>query len=92
VTGLIKPSQGAISVLGLTRSNQSILSQVGYCNQFDSFPRAEWYDFIYCRCVFTGLQADQAKKLTTKPRARRMAASGATQSRGLQKGCASAFA
>src|SRR5260221_240927 len=49
LTGLIKPSQGAISVLGLTPQQPiEFFRQVGYCTQFDSFPPGtNGYDFIY---------------------------------------------
>ncbi len=39
LTGLIRPSQGAIYVLGLTPQQPiEFFRQVGYCTQFDSFP------------------------------------------------------
>jgi ABC-2 type transport system ATP-binding protein len=40
MTGLIKPSQGRISVLGIsTNEPEKLFRKVGYCSQFDSFPR-----------------------------------------------------
>ena len=40
MTGLLKPTQGRISVLGTTTNESEILFQkLGYCSQFDSFPR-----------------------------------------------------
>src|SRR5436189_3653034 len=40
MTGLLKPSGGQISVLGLSPSDSEVVFQkVGYCSQFDSFPR-----------------------------------------------------
>src|ERR1035441_7172389 len=40
MTGLVQPSSGHISVLGLTPGNAAeFFSKVGYCAQFDSFPR-----------------------------------------------------
>ena len=49
LTGLIRPSQGAIYVLGLTPQQPiEFFRQVGYCTQFDSFPPGtNGYDFIY---------------------------------------------
>jgi ABC-2 type transport system ATP-binding protein len=40
MTGLVQPSSGSISVLGLTFADAtSFFRTVGYCTQFDSFPR-----------------------------------------------------
>lgn len=40
MTGLIKPTQGRVSVLGLTPDKpEEFFRQIGYCTQFDSFPK-----------------------------------------------------
>jgi ABC-2 type transport system ATP-binding protein len=40
MTGLLKPTRGRISVLGTNPDNpQELFRKVGYCAQFDSFPR-----------------------------------------------------
>jgi ABC-2 type transport system ATP-binding protein len=40
MTGLLRPSSGRISVLGLSPSeSEEIFQKLGYCSQFDSFPR-----------------------------------------------------
>jgi ABC-2 type transport system ATP-binding protein len=40
MTGLLKPTRGRISVLGTSPGNpQELFRKVGYCAQFDSFPR-----------------------------------------------------
>src|SRR5688572_33484536 len=40
MTGLLKPSTGTISVLGISPNEpESLFQKVGYCSQFDSFPR-----------------------------------------------------
>src|SRR5258705_4924625 len=66
LTGLIKPSQGAIYVLGLTPQQPiEFFPQVGYCTQFDSFPPGtNGYDFIYWPLRLHGFERDQAAKLT----------------------------
>ncbi|HUJ21075.1 MAG TPA: ABC transporter ATP-binding protein [Bryobacteraceae bacterium] len=49
MTGLLRPSQGHIRVLGVTPDEPERLFQfVGYCTQFDSFPRSmTGYQFVY---------------------------------------------
>jgi ABC-2 type transport system ATP-binding protein len=40
MTGLIQPTRGRISILGVTPGNpEELFRYVGYCTQFDSFPR-----------------------------------------------------
>ncbi|MFN6201477.1 MAG: ABC transporter ATP-binding protein [Acidobacteriota bacterium] len=48
MTGLIQPTRGRISILGLTPTEPERLFQVvGYCGQFDSFPRGvTGYEFV----------------------------------------------
>jgi ABC-2 type transport system ATP-binding protein len=66
LTGLIKPSQGSIHVLGLTtRHPVEFFRQVGYCTQFDSFPPSTTgYDFIFWPLRLHGFGKEQAAKLT----------------------------
>jgi ABC-2 type transport system ATP-binding protein len=41
MTGLIKPTRGSIRMLGLSPDHPEIFfRRIGYCSQFDSFPRA----------------------------------------------------
>lgn len=49
MTGLLKPSRGTISVLGVSPDNpEELFRHVGYCTQFDSFPRGfTGYQFVY---------------------------------------------
>ncbi|MEM9290827.1 MAG: ABC transporter ATP-binding protein [Acidobacteriota bacterium] len=49
LTGLLVPTRGRISVLGLSpRDPERLFSQLGYCSQFDAFPRGmTGYDFVY---------------------------------------------
>src|SRR5579864_6348050 len=48
VTGLVRPTQGRISVLGLTPDEpEEFFRHVGYCTQFDSFPKGvTGFEFI----------------------------------------------
>src|SRR6266403_563758 len=68
MTGLIRPSQGAIYVLGLTPQQPiEFFRQVGFCTQFDSFPPGtNGYDFIYWPLRLHGFGGDQAAKLTNE--------------------------
>ncbi|HEY1338537.1 MAG TPA: ABC transporter ATP-binding protein [Bryobacteraceae bacterium] len=49
MTGLIRPSKGSISVLGIAPDHPEKLCRViGYCAQFDAFPKGlSGYQFIY---------------------------------------------
>ena len=49
VTGLIQPTEGDISVLGLTAKDpEKFFTKVGYCTQFDSCPKGfTGYQFVY---------------------------------------------
>ena len=40
MTGLLRPTRGTISVLGMSPHDpEKLFRKVGYCSQFDSFPR-----------------------------------------------------
>src|SRR5690349_15846061 len=40
LTGLLKPTRGKIRVLGMSPDEpEALFQKVGYCSQFDSFPR-----------------------------------------------------
>jgi len=49
LTGLIRPTQGEITVLGIPPGRpEQLCNVVGYCTQFDSFPKGlTGYQFIY---------------------------------------------
>src|SRR6266436_5697794 len=68
LTGLIRPTQGAIHVLALTPQQPiKFFRQVGYCTQFDSFPPGKnGYDFIYSPLRLHGFSHGQAAKLTNE--------------------------
>jgi ABC-2 type transport system ATP-binding protein len=66
MTGLIQPTRGRLSVLGMTPDNpQEMFRRVGYCGQFDSFPRgATGYDFIYSFLLVHGYPKKEAEAKT----------------------------
>ena len=68
LTGLIKPTRGAIDVFGLTtRQPMELFRQVGYCTQFDSFPPGSTaYDFIFWPLRLHGFGREQAARLTAE--------------------------
>jgi len=49
MTGLLQPTQGSIRVLGIPPTRpEELFRQVGYCTQWDSFPRGfTGYEFVY---------------------------------------------
>ncbi|MCU1274210.1 MAG: transporter related [Bryobacterales bacterium] len=64
MTGLLRPTRGQISVLGVRPDQPELLFRfVGYCTQFDSFPRGmTGYQFIYSYLRLYGkkhVEADQ---------------------------------
>jgi ABC-2 type transport system ATP-binding protein len=68
MTGLIQPTHGTIRVRGLNPAEpQEFFRHVGYCTQFDSFPRGvNGYDFIYWPLRLAGYPHGQAAELTTE--------------------------
>jgi ABC-2 type transport system ATP-binding protein len=66
MTGLVRPTQGTIAVLGLTPDQpEEFFRHVGYCTQFDSFPKgATGYQFIFDNLKLRGLANQQAHQLT----------------------------
>ena len=66
MTGLVRPTQGRISVLGLTPDDpEEFFRRVGYCSQFDSFPKGvTGYDFICQSLRLRGLLRREADRLT----------------------------
>jgi ABC-2 type transport system ATP-binding protein len=65
ITGLIRPTQGSISVLGIpTDDPERLFRIVGYCSQFDSFPRgATGRSFITCWLGLHGFDRVHAERL-----------------------------
>jgi ABC-2 type transport system ATP-binding protein len=65
MTGLIRPTQGRVSVLGLTPDQpEELFRVVGYCTQFDSFPKdITGYGFIYQSLKLRGVSKEEANQL-----------------------------
>ena len=66
MTGLIRPTQGHVTVLGLTADNpEELFRLVGYCTQFDSFPKGvTGYEFIFQSLTLRGITRSEAHRLT----------------------------
>jgi ABC-2 type transport system ATP-binding protein len=72
MTGLIRPTAGKISVLGMTPLEATeFFRTVGYCTQFDSFPPGiSGWQFVFDGLMLHGLSRSQAKELTEEALAR----------------------
>lgn len=68
MTGLIRPSRGRINVLGIRTDNpEELFRYVGYCTQFDSFPKGfTGYQFVYSYLRLYGCAHAEAEDLTWK--------------------------
>jgi ABC-2 type transport system ATP-binding protein len=68
VTGLVRPTQGRVSVLGLTPDEpEEFFRHVGYCTQFDSFPKGvTGFEFIQQSLRLRGLGGSEAARLATE--------------------------
>jgi len=66
MVGLIRPTEGTISVNGISPNDpQHLFQHVGYCTQVDHFPhRLSGYDFIYYYLRCHGYSYDEAKQRT----------------------------
>jgi len=68
MTGLLRPTRGSLSVLGIpTDQPEQLFRKVGYCSQFDSFPRGlTGREFIKSFLMVSGFASKVADDLTTK--------------------------
>src|SRR5438445_6002614 len=66
MTGLLRPSRGEVTVLGVpTDRPEQLFRKVGYCSQFDSFPRGmTGREFIDAFLKVSGFARNQADDLT----------------------------
>ena len=65
MTGLVQPSSGTVSVLGLKPGDATeFFREVGYCTQFDSFPRGlTGWEFLMDGLMLHGMHVSQAVRL-----------------------------
>src|SRR2546421_3229794 len=66
MTGLLRPTRGRLSVLGIpTDRPEQLFRKVGYCSQFDSFPRSmTGREFINAFLMVSGFSRNRADELT----------------------------
>ena len=64
-TGLLLPTEGAVSVLGIPPSDpERLFARVGYCTQFDTYPRGiTGWDFVHLYLELHGLGKGRAAEL-----------------------------
>ncbi len=66
MTGLLRPSRGSITIVGIpTDQPEQLFRKLGYCTQFDSFPRGlTGAEFIRSLLLVHGIERKKAKELT----------------------------
>jgi len=66
MTGLLKPSEGQVTVLGIsTDKPEELFRKVGYCSQYDAFPPGlSGYEFIYSYLRVHGFPHREAVRRT----------------------------
>src|SRR5436189_5677119 len=66
MTGLLRPTRGSITLLGIpTDKPEQLFRKVGYCTQFDSFPRGvTGRQFISSFLMVHGFNRKKADELT----------------------------
>ena len=66
MTGLLRPTRGSITILGIpTDQPEQLFRKVGYCTQFDSFPRGvTGREFINSFLLVHGFDRKRANELT----------------------------
>src|SRR6266704_3219768 len=72
MTGLVRPTRGRVSVLGVSPSQpEQLFRFVGYCTQFDSFPKGlTGYQFVYSYLRLFSCSPSDADKLAWEAIAR----------------------
>ena len=66
MTGLLRPTRGSISIVGIpTDQPEQLFRKVGYCTQFDSFPRGvTGREFIHSFLLVHGFDRKRANELS----------------------------
>jgi ABC-2 type transport system ATP-binding protein len=66
MTGLLRPSQGRVTVLGMSPEQPDpLFRHVGYCTQYDSFPRGmTGHEFLHAYLRVHGFDRARADELT----------------------------
>ncbi len=66
MTGLLRPTRGSVTLLGIpTDHAEQLFRKVGYCTQFDSFPRGlTGREFISAFLLVHGFEKKRAAELT----------------------------
>ena len=88
MTGLLRPTRGAVSLLGIpTDQPEQLFRKVGYCTQFDSFPRGvTGREFINSFLLVHGFDRKRANELSQVALERvNLARRCRSKSRGLQQ-------
>jgi len=64
-TGLLRPTEGRVTVGGLSPDDpERLFAQVGYCTQFDTYPRGiRGWDFVHLYLKLHGLADGPAREL-----------------------------
>ena len=89
MTGLVQPSSGRISVLGLTSGDADrLFRHVGYCTQIDSFPRRlTGWEFLLDALLLHGMSEGDAFRLADEALERvRLGDAGARRIESYSKG------
>ncbi len=68
MTGLLRPTQGTVSVLGFTADEpEELFRRVGYSTQVDAFPPGlSGFQFVYSYLLVHGYVASEARRLATE--------------------------
>jgi len=66
MTGLIQPTRGRISILGISPTDpQALFRKLGYCGQFDSFPKGlTGFEFIRALLLVHGYDRQEAEAMS----------------------------
>ena len=66
MTGLIQPTRGKISILGISPTDpQALFRKLGYCGQFDSFPKGlTGFEFIRALLLVHGYDRQEAEAMS----------------------------